>query len=219
MLQRKKLFVSLILILFCASIGMAQVENFFVFGGGKAAVIGSEIKLPGLIGILGDPMIVPVRINISFDPEIIRIDSSQGYGGIEFRESVSDLTVLNSTPGQIDFEVSPISHTSTFSVFFKAQGSGTSSFSITTTPDIFEINTETMLVVPWGDVNGDLNIDIVDSLLIAQYYVTGKLRPFIEDAADVNCDGLIDIIDSLVIAQYYIKEIEVLPLCDSVLAK
>jgi hypothetical protein len=54
-----------------------------------------------------------------------------------------------------------------------------------------------------GDVNEDGLINIVDALLIAQYYV--GLNPDINTLlADVNCDGVINIIDALLIAQYYV---------------
>ncbi|MBN2440194.1 MAG: hypothetical protein JXJ04_02580 [Spirochaetales bacterium] len=54
-----------------------------------------------------------------------------------------------------------------------------------------------------GDINDDGTVDIVDALLVAQYYV--GLNPDIDTAcAEVNCDGTIDIIDALLIAQYYV---------------
>ncbi len=57
-----------------------------------------------------------------------------------------------------------------------------------------------------GDVNGDDLVDIIDSLLIAQYYVGFNPNGFINpEAADVNNDGLIDIVDSLLIAQYFVS--------------
>ncbi|MBN2443242.1 MAG: glycoside hydrolase family 9 protein [Spirochaetales bacterium] len=54
-----------------------------------------------------------------------------------------------------------------------------------------------------GDVNGDGTIDIVDALLIAQYYV--GLTTIDTTNADTNCDGNVDIIDALLIAQYYVN--------------
>jgi hypothetical protein len=56
-----------------------------------------------------------------------------------------------------------------------------------------------------GDVNGDGVIDIVDALLIAQYYVDLNPANFIPGNADTNCDGLIDIVDALLVAQYYVS--------------
>lgn len=53
-----------------------------------------------------------------------------------------------------------------------------------------------------GDVNDDGEIDIVDALLVAQYYV--GLTSIDTSRADTNCDGSVDIIDALLIAQYYV---------------
>jgi hypothetical protein len=55
-----------------------------------------------------------------------------------------------------------------------------------------------------GDVNGDGAIDIVDALLIAQYYVGLDPVTFIPGNADTNCDGTIDILDALLVAQFYV---------------
>ncbi|MBN2532894.1 MAG: hypothetical protein JXB88_08385 [Spirochaetales bacterium] len=55
-----------------------------------------------------------------------------------------------------------------------------------------------------GDANSDGTIDIVDALLIAQYYVGLNPQDFDPAAADTNCDGTIDIIDALLVAQYYV---------------
>ncbi|MEJ2051479.1 MAG: dockerin type I domain-containing protein, partial [Calditrichota bacterium] len=55
-----------------------------------------------------------------------------------------------------------------------------------------------------GDTNGDGAVDIVDALLIAQYYVGLDPAGFIPGNADMNCDGSINIVDALLIAQYYV---------------
>ncbi|MBN2535420.1 MAG: right-handed parallel beta-helix repeat-containing protein [Spirochaetales bacterium] len=62
-----------------------------------------------------------------------------------------------------------------------------------------------------GDVNGDWNIDIVDALLTAQYYVGLNPGNFNPGNADVNCDNSIDIVDALLIAQYYVGLIPAMP--------
>ena len=59
-----------------------------------------------------------------------------------------------------------------------------------------------------GDVNGDGVMDIVDALLIAQYYVGLDPENFIPENADTNCDGSIDIVDALLVAQYYVGLID-----------
>jgi hypothetical protein len=69
------------------------------------------------------------------------------------------------------------------------------------TPDS---STQTPLPGNLGDVNDNGSIDIVDALLIAQYYVGLDPSNFIPGNADTNCNGSIDIIDALLVAQYYV---------------
>ncbi|MBY9005965.1 MAG: glycoside hydrolase family 9 protein [Candidatus Lokiarchaeota archaeon] len=74
-------------------------------------------------------------------------------------------------------------------------------------------NSVVVTVVPideWqnGDVNHDNNVDIIDALLISQYYVGLDPQPFYPEQADVNSDGTINIIDALLVAQVYVGLIE-----------
>ena len=55
-----------------------------------------------------------------------------------------------------------------------------------------------------GDVNNDNNINIVDALMVAQYYVGLNPAGFYAANADVNCDSSVTIVDALMIAQYYV---------------
>jgi endoglucanase len=55
-----------------------------------------------------------------------------------------------------------------------------------------------------GDVNGSGSVDIVDALMVAQYYVGLTPANFNAAAADVNCSGSVDIVDALKIAQFYV---------------
>jgi predicted esterase len=55
-----------------------------------------------------------------------------------------------------------------------------------------------------GDVNGNGTVDIVDALLVAQYYVGLNPASFNMSVADVNCSGSVDIVDALRIAQLYV---------------
>lgn len=55
-----------------------------------------------------------------------------------------------------------------------------------------------------GDVDYNGSIDIVDALLIAQFYVDLNPTPFYPEASDVNCDGITSIIDALLVARYYV---------------
>jgi hypothetical protein len=55
-----------------------------------------------------------------------------------------------------------------------------------------------------GDVDSSGNIDIVDALIIAQYYVGMDPPSFNRAAADVDGNGNADIVDALLVAQYYV---------------
>jgi len=70
-----------------------------------------------------------------------------------------------------------------------------------------------LVAEPCGDVNSSNGINIVDALLIAQFYVGLDPADFDEAAADVNADGKINIVDALLIAQYYVGLISELPGC------
>jgi len=54
------------------------------------------------------------------------------------------------------------------------------------------------------DVNNDGNVNIVDALLISQYYVGESLENFDPTYADCDKNGQINIVDALMIAQYYV---------------
>jgi hypothetical protein len=55
-----------------------------------------------------------------------------------------------------------------------------------------------------GDVNTDGAVNIVDALLIAQYYVGLNPSGFATSNADVTGDGAVDIVDALRVARYYV---------------
>jgi len=62
-----------------------------------------------------------------------------------------------------------------------------------------------------GDVNHNGVVDIVDALLIAQYYVGLDPQPFYTDVADLDGSGSINIVDALMVAQAYVGLIELPP--------
>ena len=110
-------------------------------------------------------------------------------------------------------------------IHLKAVNQGTCNFSLTvkslvdvSITDIGTprgIGTSTTIGSEWviGDVNMSGTVDIVDALIVAQYYTNVQkkfqLNP---DTADVNRSGTIDIIDALIIAQYSVGIVSQLPL-------
>ena len=64
--------------------------------------------------------------------------------------------------------------------------------------------TSTPTLTNLGDTNNDGSINIIDALLVAQYYVGLDPDNFYIDYADVNCDENVNIVDALIIAQYYV---------------
>ncbi|MBN1697237.1 MAG: glycoside hydrolase family 88 protein [Spirochaetales bacterium] len=61
-----------------------------------------------------------------------------------------------------------------------------------------------------GDVNANGNVDIVDALLIAQYYVGLNPANFDDTAANANGDSTINIVDALLVARFYVGLISAL---------
>ncbi|MBN2737908.1 MAG: hypothetical protein JXR70_13065 [Spirochaetales bacterium] len=59
-----------------------------------------------------------------------------------------------------------------------------------------------------GDVNASGSVDIVDALLLAQYYVNLNNVTLDAAVADVNDDGALNIVDALLIAQLYVGLID-----------
>ncbi len=62
-----------------------------------------------------------------------------------------------------------------------------------------------------GDANNNGTIDIVDALLVAQYYVGLNPQGFFPENSDTNADSQVNIVDALLIAQYYVGLISEFP--------
>jgi hypothetical protein len=65
-----------------------------------------------------------------------------------------------------------------------------------------------------GDVNGNGSVDIVDGLIIAQYYVGLPVSNFDAIAANVDAANGVNIVDALLIAQFYVGLINKFPADD-----
>jgi len=89
------------------------------------------------------------------------------------------------------------------------------------TNGIEKIGTATIIIGDniLGDVNDDGRVDILDSLMIAQYYVgLYFVDGYHKERADVNGDGLVNMVDSLLIVQYHVGLITSFPaLKDSII--
>ena len=119
------------------------------------------------------------------DGYTVRFTAASDYSGLaNFTYSVSDPTY--------GFKFGPVS----VGVLITGTGTGSQTPEPTPTPTP---TSECVL----GDVDKDGSIDIIDALLIAQYYV-GIKELSNPCAADVNCDEIVDIIDALLIAQFYV---------------
>jgi hypothetical protein len=79
--------------------------------------------------------------------------------------------------------------------------------SISTLPD--EINTTDNTVSNWvfvtipGDVDGDLNVTILDVVEITSIYASKQGDPLFNSNADINCDGKITILDIVICTTHY----------------
>jgi hypothetical protein len=56
------------------------------------------------------------------------------------------------------------------------------------------------ITLPAGDVNGDLQIDILDLVAVASQFGSSSPSPA---SADVNGDGIVDIIDIVLVAKNF----------------
>jgi len=73
------------------------------------------------------------------------------------------------------------------------------------------ITTTSLFGQETGDVNEDGVVNIIDALMIAQYYVGLNPPGFNDTLADVNGDGSINIVDALMVAQYDVELITSFP--------
>jgi hypothetical protein len=70
--------------------------------------------------------------------------------------------------------------------------------------DSFDVTTRSGEGTNVGDVNSDGSVDIIDALLVAQFYVGLNPQGFNIGNADTDCSGGVDIVDALLLAQYYV---------------
>jgi hypothetical protein len=152
----------------------------------------------------------------SFDVDVVvrgLSESSVSYTVYETTSTVRNAAPSHSTRqsgtaavsgGSVTISVTGCSASSAFKIYLTDSGTTTPLPADTPTPEP---------TVPGnrGDINSNGTVDIVDALLIAQYYVGLNPGDFNATVADVNCSGGIDIVDAILVAQYYVGLITSFP--------
>jgi uncharacterized repeat protein (TIGR02543 family) len=73
-------------------------------------------------------------------------------------------------------------------------------------PSVVNGNVNILSSVIYGDATGDNRVNLMDAVIVAQYYVGGygvTLNETARIAADVNVDGRVNLMDAVLIAQFY----------------
>lgn len=181
----------------------------------------------------GDQALAAYGFEISYTPSIILADLTIGNEGVEpgpdgFLSAMGAGPVPGKTRVQ-GFDTSgtgPGEDLHILTIHFTAEGKGLTSLNLeiesladTDTytignPNAIDGSVRVICSNPSGDVNDDGSMDIIDALLVAQYYVGLPLEGFLVDQGDVDLSGTIDIIDALLIAQYYVGLITGFPGCE-----
>jgi hypothetical protein len=168
----------------------------------------------------GTQRIAAFGIELTWDPLVMSVNTSLGNNGVDPGPDPLNLTVNASNLGSLriaGYDINGKGPSTAFhlvTVHWLANTPGTTAIdikietladqnatSITAFPASGTVTVTPSLI---GDVNGSESVDIVDALLVAQYYVGLTTSSFNSCFADVNRSGSIDIIDALRIAQCYV---------------
>ncbi|MBN2444659.1 MAG: dockerin type I repeat-containing protein [Spirochaetales bacterium] len=181
-------------------------------------LLGSEFVITcGVVHMTEDDLLEPRSFRVSYDPSVVEVDTSKGLNGVDIGTDYLSLSVDISSPGEITIKIELYQHITPINIHCKTLDPGISPITVEADPDIYTIRNAVAAVFEfYGDVNIDSVIDIVDALLVAQFYVGMPVDPFVQEAGNVNCDDTTDIVDALLIAQYYVGLIPEFPLCEDV---
>jgi hypothetical protein len=176
----------------------------------------------------GSTLIGAYGLQVEYDEGIVGVDTSAGLNGVEAGADGFVAAVNADEPGTLNFSgfdpygKGPGADLDFLVIHWTALNEGSTELVITIN-SLVDLDTEPLgdphplhgivTVIPQvlpGDVNEDDVVDIVDALLIAQFYVGLATGNFVQEAADVDCNGVIDIVDALVTAQYYVGLISTL---------
>ncbi len=162
-------------------------------------------------------------LDITFDPGIIQISAIiSSISGLSIVQNIDNNAGTATIAGFSTSSAGPSQMLEIFQIQWNAFAEGTSTISIQVN-DLTDSDTNvignpigisnSITVTPpfdLGDVNHDEIVNIVDALLISQYYV-GQEVDIDLSLADVNEDGVINIVDALLVSQYYVGIIDTLP--------
>jgi endoglucanase len=205
----------------------------------KVSKNGSELAttMSGLTQLSGDTYYI--RVIFTDGTDVAPVDQTMFEREVTFRieapnasgawDPSNDYSYQGLASGKVKTEYIPVYDGSTL-IFGLEPGAPAPTATPVTTPVPTEAPTEpstpTPTTVPTtvptaaptgvsdpGDVNENGSIDIVDALLVAQYYVGLEPAAFTAPltAGDVNGNGSVDIVDALLIAQYYVGIIDEFP--------
>lgn len=138
--------------------------------------------------------------------DVVNLDgASISADGTSFSGSAGNYSVaalVDGMVGKLTFQVNANAAAGTYTVeVYRKAGSGEVTGSVT-----FEVKeSQTSGDRLPGDVNGDGEVDSVDSLIVLKYSVGQDVTIILENA-DVNADGEIDSIDSLMILKYSVGQ-------------
>lgn len=138
--------------------------------------------------------------------DVVNLDgASISADGTSFSGSAGNYSVAalaDGMVGKLTFQVNANAAAGTYTVeVYRKAGSGEVTGSVT-----FEVKeSQTSGDRLPGDVNGDGEVDSVDSLIVLKYSVGQDVTIILENA-DVNADGEIDSIDSLMILKYSVGQ-------------
>jgi len=180
----------------------------------------------------GNDILAAYSFLITFNSSVVVVNTNEGTDGVSPGTEGFVVAVNTDTPGEIvasGFDVNgtgPGTDLHLLTIHWLAQTyDGTTIVHLTpdimTDPDTATIGSpatvdgtitiQTETCVLRGDINNDGTVNIVDALLVAQWYV--GLNPSGVDivCGDVDHSGSITILDALLIAQYFVGLITTFP--------
>jgi hypothetical protein len=177
----------------------------------------------------GTQKVAAYGMTVSYDDSLISVDTEKGSDGVSPGADGFVSAVNSSNPGEVvvtGFDVSGVGPGSNLELFTVHWTAGTTAGTTEIYLEIDELVDPTTNTIgnPYsmsgqvqiielllGDVDEDDDVDIIDALLVAQYYVNLNPDNFNPDAADVDASGAIDIVDALLIARKYVGSIDEFP--------